>query len=296
MTQQEIEAFLETVQQGSISAAAETFFITQPALSRRISILEEELGYILFHRRKGSRNVELTEEGKAFLPIARKTLQLWKEAAAVPDLIDKAMLNITAVPSITSYVLSGVLRRYLKENPEGRVRSMHCHTFEGYGYVENGTADIALVTHKLYSNSIETLPAYKEKMLFVSNRTAEYPQELDARFLDPGKELRVSWMPEYDNWHDSVFPTNAPPPVFLEQMSMLEDFLTGTNWAIMPATAAHRMRSSRDVAFSELRNGPPDRVTYYLKRTEYESDTLRKFLSCLHQEITVMEGVTSFLV
>ena len=118
MTQQEIEAFLETVQQGSISAAAETFFITQPALSRRISILEEELGYILFHRRKGSRNVELTEEGKAFLPIARKTLQLWKEAAAVPALIDKAMLNITAVPSITSYVLSGVLRRYLKENPE----------------------------------------------------------------------------------------------------------------------------------------------------------------------------------
>ena len=296
MTQQEIEAFLETVRQGSISAAAESFFITQPALSRRISILEEELGYILFHRRKGSRNVELTEEGKAFLPIARKTLQLWKEAAAVPALIDKAMLNITAVPSITSYVLSGVLRRYLKENPEGRVRSMHCHTFEGYGYVENGTADIALVTHKLYSASIETLPAYKEKMLFVSNRRAEYPAVLDARFLDPGKELRVSWMPEYDNWHDSVFPTNAPPLVFLEQMSMLEDFLTGSNWAIMPATAAHRMRSSRDVAFSELQNGPPDRVTYYLRRTEYESDTIRKFLSCLHQEITVMEGVTSFLV
>ncbi len=78
MTQQEIEAFLETVKQGSISAAAEKFYITQPALSRRISILEEELGYVLFHRRKGSRNVELTEEGKAFLPIARKTLQLWQ--------------------------------------------------------------------------------------------------------------------------------------------------------------------------------------------------------------------------
>ena len=76
MTQQEIEAFLETVRQGSISAAAESFFITQPALSRRISILEEELGYILFHRRKGSRNVELTEEGKAFLPIVRKIVNL----------------------------------------------------------------------------------------------------------------------------------------------------------------------------------------------------------------------------
>ena len=238
MTQQEIEAFLETVHQGSISAAAETFFITQPALSRRISILEEELGYALFVRRKGSRNVELTEEGRAFLPIARKTLQLWKEATAVPDLINKALLNITAVPSITSYVLSGVLRRYLKENPSGRVRSSHCHTFEGYGYVEKGTADIALVTHKLYSNNVETIPAYREKMFFVTNRKADYPQQLDVQFLDPAKELRVSWMPEYDNWHDSVFPTNAQPLVYLEQMSMLEDFLTDNNWAIMPATAA----------------------------------------------------------
>lgn len=295
MTQQEIEAFLETVRQGSISAAAESFFITQPALSRRISILEDELGYVLFHRRKGSRNVELTEEGKAFLPIARKTLQLWKEAAAVPALIDKAMLNITAVPSITSYVLSGVLRRYLNENPSGRVRSIHCHTFEGYGYVEKGTADIALVTHKLYSNSIETLPAYKEKMVFVANRKADYPAVLDAQFLDPGKELRVSWMPEYDNWHDTVFPTNAPPLVFLEQMSMLEDFLIGNNWAIMPATAAHRMRSNCDVSFAELENGPPDRVTYYLKRTEDNNDTIRNFLSCLHREIEGMEDVTSFL-
>lgn len=295
MTQQEIEAFLETVHQGSISAAAETFFITQPALSRRISILEEELGYTLFHRRKGSRNVELTEEGKAFLPIARKTLQLWKEAAAVPELINKALLNITAVPSITSYVLSGVLRRYLKENPTGRVRSSHCHTFEGYGYVENATADIALVTHKLYSNSVETIPAYREKMFFVTNRKADYPSQLDAQFLDPAKELRVSWMPEYDNWHDSVFPTNASPLVFLEQMSMLEDFLTDNNWAIIPATAAKKIRSNGNFSIGELQNGPPDRVTYYLKRNEDNNETLDRFLKCLHKEIADIDGVTSFL-
>ena len=294
MTQQEIEAFLETAKQGSISAAAEKFYITQPALSRRISILEEELGYVLFHRRKGSRNVELTEEGKAFLPIARKTLQRWQEAAAVPMLIHKALLNISAVPSITSYVLAEVLRRYLKENPNGRVRSTHCHTFEGYGYVEKGTADIALVTHKLYSNSIETKPAYIERMVFVSNKDADYPQVIDAQYLDPGKELRVSWMPEYDDWHETVFPTNALPLVYLEQMSMLEDFLTGSNWAIMPSTAVHRLRG-KAVAISELRNGPPDRVTYYLKRIDDDSETISNFLHCLHQEIGTIEGVTSFL-
>ena len=295
MTQQEIEAFLETVEQGSISAAAERFYITQPALSRRISILEEELGYVLFLRRKGSRNVELTEEGKAFLPIARKTLQLWQEAAAVPSLINKTLLNITAVPSVTSYVLSGVLRRYLAENPDGRVRSTHCHTFEGYGYVEKGTADIALVTHKLYSTNIETVPAYKEKMFLVSVSEAAYPQNINAEDLDPGKELRVSWMPEYDDWHNSVFPTGAQPLVQLEQMSMLEDFLTGENWAVMPASAARKLKG-RHFTISDLKNGPPDRITYYLKRTEEtRSDAIEKFLRCLHREMSRIEGVTSFL-
>ena len=45
MTFLEIEAFLNIVQYGSFSAAAEKLYVTQPALGRRIRALEEELGY-----------------------------------------------------------------------------------------------------------------------------------------------------------------------------------------------------------------------------------------------------------
>ena len=44
MTEREIEAFLTIVRTGSISAAAEVLYVTQPALSRRIRALEQELG------------------------------------------------------------------------------------------------------------------------------------------------------------------------------------------------------------------------------------------------------------
>lgn len=57
MTEREIEAFLTIVRTGSISAAAEVLYVTQPALSRRIRALEQELGYQLFIRKKGLRNV-----------------------------------------------------------------------------------------------------------------------------------------------------------------------------------------------------------------------------------------------
>ena len=64
MTEQDVEIFLAVVRWGSISAAAEAMFITQPAVSRHIRELERELGCPLVRRSKGRRHIELTEQGE----------------------------------------------------------------------------------------------------------------------------------------------------------------------------------------------------------------------------------------
>ena len=63
MTEQDVKIFLAVVRWGSISAAAEAMFITQPAVSRHIRELERELGCQLVRRGKGLRHIELTEQG-----------------------------------------------------------------------------------------------------------------------------------------------------------------------------------------------------------------------------------------
>ena len=63
---------------GSFSLAAEKLHLTQPAVSKRIALLEEQLGTGLFDRI--GRNVSLTEAGNALLPHAR-AVQLELEAA-----------------------------------------------------------------------------------------------------------------------------------------------------------------------------------------------------------------------
>ena len=55
MTEGDIEAFLAVVHAGNISAAAARLYTTQPALSRRLRALEDELGYALLVRGKGLR-------------------------------------------------------------------------------------------------------------------------------------------------------------------------------------------------------------------------------------------------
>lgn len=74
MNQGEIDAFLAIVEQGTLSGAAETLYLTQSALSSRLELLEKETGARLVRRRKGIRRIELTEAGKRMVPVARK----WK--------------------------------------------------------------------------------------------------------------------------------------------------------------------------------------------------------------------------
>ncbi len=59
MTYLEIEAFLAVIEHGTLTQAADHIFISQPALSKRISLLEEELGFRLIERQKGSRSITL---------------------------------------------------------------------------------------------------------------------------------------------------------------------------------------------------------------------------------------------
>ena len=61
MTTLDIETFFAVLDHGTMTAAAEALFITQPTLTARIQALEAEVGAALFRRGKGQRHITLTE-------------------------------------------------------------------------------------------------------------------------------------------------------------------------------------------------------------------------------------------
>ncbi|WP_329957930.1 LysR family transcriptional regulator [Microbulbifer celer] len=67
-----LKAFLAISEQGSVSEAAEQLHLTQPAVSKRLASLEQQLGTPLFDRI--GRKLQLTNAGKALLPRARHIL------------------------------------------------------------------------------------------------------------------------------------------------------------------------------------------------------------------------------
>ena len=64
MTQSQINYFLTVAREKSISKASEALFVSQPAVSKQIALLESELGCKLFERH--TRGLQLTAAGKAF--------------------------------------------------------------------------------------------------------------------------------------------------------------------------------------------------------------------------------------
>lgn len=294
MTNLEVEAFLSIVKTGSITKAAESLFVTQPALSRRIKALETELGYSLISRRKGVRKIELTDEGRAFTSIAEKWRLLWQETKGISGLEKSDVLNVASMDSVSTYVMSGLYRSFLLKNHGINLSIRTFHAYEAYGYVESGLIDVAFVSDDVSVDDVVMVPVFKESMLFVCSENAEYPEVVHPSELDPSKQIKIPWNLEYDTWHRQWFNDSVFPRVFLDKMSLFEEFLFWeNNWAIVPASVAQKVREKvGDIVVRKIADGPGDRIIYYLLGRHRKKRVIDEFLTCTKEYLSNIDCVT----
>lgn len=105
-------AFLATVEEGSLSAAARALNLTQPTLGRQVTALEEELGVVLFER--VGRSLELTPAGRELVGHVRAMRDAAGRislAAAGQSQAIEGKVTITASDLFAVYVLPAALKR-----------------------------------------------------------------------------------------------------------------------------------------------------------------------------------------
>lgn len=295
MTLLEIDAFLSIVRCGSISASAKELFVTQPALSRRLKALEDELQYQLIIREKGMHAIQLTEEGKAFLPMAEKWKLLWEDTSAIRTLDQKPVLKIASIESVSTYILPKIFQEFLQEK-QHNLRFHLCHSQEAYGDVESGLVDFALISNPRYSKNVQTIPVFSEPFVLASRKQMTVNSNgVEPEELEPGREVRLPWNQEYDIWHRQWFEESIYPNVFLDQMSLMEEFLTGENWAIVPWSVGEKLKE-KGVTVYPLQNGPTDRVIYYLIKNNDKKELVEKVLHLLSEYIKTQCGLQSLIL
>ena len=292
MTFLEIEAFLNIVQYGSFSAAAEKLYITQPALGRRIRALEEELGYTLFVRNKGVRHVELTRQGQAFIGLAHRWQALWNETQEAALLGSEKSFYVASVGSLLAFMLPNVFQTFIRDNPECSLHVTTIHSADAYGYVSNKDVDIAFITDPMYSSQVKTNILFEEELCLVAGADLKLPKRVTLGELDPRREIRTRWDRNSDTWHDYYFGTSAIPRIYLDEMGFLQYFTqSGDNWAFLPVSIARTMVKNAPLAIHELDIKPPNRTVYYLHRVQDASPYQGELLNLYKQELRNEPGV-----
>lgn len=164
--------FYTVAKNKNISLAAKELYISQPAISKAISKLENNLETTLFIR--SSRGVTLTEEGvilfeqvrNAFTSINNGEEQLKKIAR-----LGVSHLSIGVSITLCKYILLPYLKEFIKENPHVTI-SITCHpSLETIRDIENGITEIGLVGIPSDTGALHYEPVCEIQDTFVATDT-----------------------------------------------------------------------------------------------------------------------------
>jgi len=182
--------FYTVAQCGNISAAAKKLYISQPAVSKSISRLEESFASPLLIR--SSRGVTLTENGQLLykhLDTAFQAIRQGEEMISRNDLLGAGSLSIGVSTTLCKYVLLPYLQDYITANPYVKV-SLSCQsTYETIASLENGRLDLGLVgeSDRLESSHLTFLPIREIHDIFVCS--PKYLSKLHSQIGENGDLL-----------------------------------------------------------------------------------------------------------
>lgn len=280
MDYMDVHTFLTIVSCESLSKAADLLFVSQPALSHRLSKLEKELNVKLMVRGKGVRNIRLTEEGKQFVSIAQKWEVLYFETQKIRQTDVRSLIRVSNVDSLNEGIMTNTCSDFLMHHKQCRLHVTTLRSDAAYAAAENHEIDLGLIMNPRFSRMIRTVPLFEENLSFVCGKSSDYRGPLDSSDLDAADEVYIPWGNTFLRWHDYWFGPAADTRISMDHMALLEKILClDRAWAIVPATVAAKLVKTGNVKRVPLKDGPDPRICYGIfKENESERPQIAAFM------------------
>jgi DNA-binding transcriptional LysR family regulator len=185
MDPRRLAIFLEVVEQGGFTRAADTLDIAQPSVSQAVRELEADLGTSLFHRL--GRSISLTPAGEALVAPARQVRRdLENGRASVEEVagLGRGRLDIACLPTLAVAPLAPLVGAFRASYPEIQiVLSDPRDTAELIDFVRTGRSEVGLVEH-VASDGLTTVAIGTQDFLAVlppgSSASSPYQLQLLA--------------------------------------------------------------------------------------------------------------------
>ena len=253
MDTQNLRAFLLVAESGSFSNAAKKLHLTQPAVSKRIAQLEEQLNVSLFDRI--GRTVSTTEAGEALLPHARAVqLELQAAQQSVRDLSGevRGRLRLATSHHIGLHRLPPLLSFFSKAFPAVQLDIDFMDSEQAYELTLQGEVELAVVTLSPSPvSNIVTRPIWLDPLDFMVQQGTELTRKKTLGLKELSQQPAI--LPGLNTYTGQIVKSlfeqrNLPMQTaittnYLETIRMMAS--VGLGWTVLP-------RSMRDPSLATL--------------------------------------------
>ena len=280
-----LNAFIAIAELGSFSDAAERLHLTQPAVSKRIASLEQQLGIRLFDRL--GREIGLTEAGRALLPRAYQILNVLDDTRrALTNLSGEVSGRLTLATShhIGLHRLPPLLRTFTRQYPKVALDIQFLDSEVAYEEVLHGRAELAVITLAPETREpVHAVPVWDDPLDFVA--APEHPLARNGRIsladvarhpaVFPGGNTFTHHIVQGLFEAQGLTPNIAMSTNYLETIKMMVSI--GLAWSVLPRTML-----DEQVARLPLPGIQLSRQLGYISHTERTlSNAARAFMTLL---------------
>lgn len=174
----QLRAFLTVADTGNVTRASEVLHLVQPAVSRQIRLLEDDIGSPLFDRER--HGMVLTEAGKSLVGYARRAMlelerarvEINGSAKGIGGLVTLGLLPST-IDALSGRLVTAVARSY----PGIRIRIAMGYAGTLLRWLESGEVDAALLYGAERSAEIQSRPLIEEPLWVVGPKSAKFRRD-----------------------------------------------------------------------------------------------------------------------
>lgn len=284
----QLRYFLRVAELANFTRAAEELGISQPALSRSIQRLEEELGQPVFERQR--RSLSMTEAGTLFQRRAQQILTLIDDTKAeICDDGQSGRVRVGAIPTIAPYFLPEVLREFSEEFPKASLIVQENTTDNLLKSCTQGEVDLAILALPVPSKYLKVEELFKEELLLVLPPTHPLVEKEKIRLSDV-EPFPFVLLDEAHCLSDNIVSfcrERSFHPVAVErtsQLAMVQELVSLSHGVSMiPAMARKLDQSDRRVYRSFTGRKPTRTVAVVWNPYRFQSRLLKAFRQRLHQ-------------
>ncbi|MGI8386956.1 LysR family transcriptional regulator [Robertmurraya sp. P23] len=283
-----IKTFIISAKYENFRKASEELFLTQPAITKHIKKLEEDLNIQLFERK--GKTVTLTPAGYKFLPFAKEfvskyeqgidSFESWKQGY-------NRKLTIATAPQIASSFLPSLLRAFIDENPDIEVFINVIKSFEIGDEIRDGKADLGLSRILPLQANLKIETIHEEPVILVGANT--YQDSSNVVESEALSNYRLITHNHPDYWDSLLNDVKRHYPtvrtMVVNQVEVTKRFIeNGLGVSYLPySMVKEEIIKNNLLEIKSEKVSTPTSTTYVL--TKVETNEVRSFITFLREAL-----------